>query len=197
LDPSGAQRVALSLSGEYFAAAAANKIYFYHYTGGSSFASPVGQSFATEDGSSFTDIAYDSSGSLLVAIAGPRVYGFGRASNVPVWTFDATAAAAGALDLPLKRLVVSDRAERILVAGPALNMTVPRAVVLNVTAEDRVTTLRAGGTPVPIPITIRNRGNADGVVNLTATQALSRGSSWPVRFQLEQVTVPVGGEKTV
>lgn len=87
--------------------------------------------------------------------------------------------------------------DRVIVATPTLNLTVPRAIVLNLTAaDDRVPPLRQGET-VTVPITVRNRGNAEGVVNLSATQVLSRGAPWTLRFAQETIQVPAGGERTV
>lgn len=101
-------------------------------------------------------------------------------------------------DVQVRSQALLDRAaSSVAVAGPALNFTIPRAIVLNVTtAEDRVPPLRAGGEQV-VPVTVRNRGNAEGVVNLSVQQAVSRGSSWNVRFQQDQVRIPGGGEMTL
>ncbi|HET6399169.1 MAG TPA: NEW3 domain-containing protein, partial [Candidatus Thermoplasmatota archaeon] len=306
--PGGAQRVALSLDGERFAAASGSKIHFFRFLGGTLISERVGTEF--DAGAPVADLAYDATGDLLVAIAGTRVYGFGETRTTPIWSFDASEGANGGLDGPLRKVVVSDGGERIVVAGktklmpyrtllsatatfvqaqrlevrpasnvqlsitvtnkgslpdnytfgtrfppgwngvspsmvhlnpeesavvnlsldvpagqapgfygvevdvrseaaqrlgrektivatPALNLTVPRSIVLNVTtADDRIPSLRQGGE-ITIPVTVRNRGNAEGVVNLSTTQVLSRGTPWPLRFDAEQVSVPAGGERTV
>ena len=66
-------------------------------------------------------------------------------------------------------------------AGPSFNFTVPRSVVLKLEAPDDRVLLRQGGEQT-IAFTLRNEGNAEGIVNLSARQELSRGSSWDVRF---------------
>lgn len=80
----------------------------------------------------------------------------------------------------------------VYVAGPAFNLTVPRSVILTVEAPDERLRLRQGEEQT-IPLTLRNQGNAEGLVNLSALQNLTRGASWDVRFQPEQVRVPAGG----
>lgn len=302
----GAQRVALSLDGERFAAASGTKIHFFRHLNNSLISERVGSEHETN--ATVADLAYDATGQLLVAISGNNVLGYGPTRTTPIWTFDATATANGALDGPLRKVVLSDLGERIVVAGrttlapyrttlsaagtflqaqgltvqpatttrlsltvrntgslsdnysfsahfqgglsglspdpvrldpeqtatvnltvdvppgqspgfygvqvdirsesalrlgrqvilasPSLNLTVPRSVVLNVTSEDRVPALRQGGEVV-VPVTIRNRGNAEGVVNLTTTQRLSRGTPWDVRFAQEQVNIPAGAEVTL
>lgn len=304
----GAQRVALSLDGERFAAASGTKIYFYRHLNTGNVAEQAGEPYDT--GSPVGDLAYDATGSLLVAVSGSRVYGFGPDDSAPAWSFDATTTSRGALDAPLRKVVVSDGGERIVVAGktkfmpyrttatatasfldvdraavkpgetarftftvtntgsiadnytflanfpvgwngagpdtvtlgpdktatlnltvdvpagqspgvysvsvqirsqylathgatnaavagPAHNFTIPRSVVLNVTTlEERIPQLRAGGEQT-VPVTIRNRGNAEGVVNLTVDQLLTRGSSWNVYFTTPQVRIPGGAERIV
>lgn len=304
----GVQRVALTLDAERFAAAAGNRVYFYRATHSNTIAEQFGEPY--DAGAALTDISYDATGKLLVATAGTRVFGFGPDSTKPIWSFDASDASHGALDGPLKRVIVSDGATRFVVAGatkimpyrnivsasgaftdaqglavapgttqrlslrvtntgsladnytfvsrfpvgwsgatpdsiallpdqsatvsvtvdvpagqapglygldvqvrsklltdsgastttladPALNFTLPRAVVLNVTtAEDRIPSLKPGGEQT-VPVTIRNRGNAEGLVNLTTSQQLTRGSPWPLHFAQDQVRIPAGGEVTV
>lgn len=306
--PGGAQRVALSLDGERFAAASGSKVFFFRFLGGTLISERVGTEF--DAGATVADLAYDATGDLLVAIAGNRVYGFGTTKSTPIWSFDATESGNGGLDGPLRKVLVSDGGERIVVAGrtklmpyratlaatasftqaqrmevtpasnvqlsvtltnkgslpdnytfgarfppgwngfspgpvrldpeesttvnftldvpagqapgfygvevdvrsetaqrlgrdrnvvasPALNLTVPRSIVLNLTtADDRVPPLRQGSS-VTVPVILRNRGNAEGLVNLSATQVLSRGAPWALRFDNEQVSVPAGGERTV
>lgn len=82
-------------------------------------------------------------------------------------------------------------------AGPSFNLTVPRSVVLKVEAPDDRVLLRQGGEQT-IAFTLRNEGNADGIVNLSAIQELTRGTSWDVRFQPgDQVIVPRSGTASV
>lgn len=303
----GCQRVAIAGDASLFAAACGNRVVFFRHLGGDLVAQDVG---SFDAGQPVADLAYDATGDLLVAIAGNRVYGFGKEKTTPLWSFDATESSNGGLDGPLRKVVVSDGGERVVVAGrtklmpyrslvaatatfkeaqrmevqpashvqisltvtnkgslpdnytfsarfppgwtgfspggvhldpeesatvnltldvpvaqapgfygvevdvrsetlqrlgrdkpivasPALNLTVPRFVVLNVTAaDDRVPPLRQGGE-VTVPITVRNRGNAEGLVNLSTTQLLSRGAPWTIHFDNEQVSVPAGGERTV
>ena len=83
-----------------------------------------------------------------------------------------------------------------IVARAMANLTVPRAVSLVVEAPDERFLLRQGEERT-VPVTIRNQGNAGGVVNLTATQELSRGGSWDLRFSQSQVTVEAGASASV
>jgi hypothetical protein len=302
------QAVAISGDGERFAAAAGTKVYLYQASHDSTIAAQVGDAFDT--GSTVSSVSYDATGKLLVAVAGPRVYGFGPGSSKPLWSFDATDPSHGGLDAPLQKVVVSDDAQRFVVAGetkvmpyrnlvtasgqfldqqdltvqpgltqhftlsvtntgslpdnytfvarfpvgwtgigpdpvslqpdqsvtvpvsvdvpsgqspgiygvdvqvrsqvqvdrgvgnpavadPALNFTIPRAIVLNVTTDqDQLPSLQPGGQET-VPVIVRNRGNAEGVVNMTASQQLSRGSPWPLQFDQPQVRIPAGGEVTV
>ena len=309
----GAQDVAISGDGSRFAAAAGNEIHFFRRLDTAGLAEPTGAPYNA--GARVADIAYDERGQILVAIAGNRVMAFGPNKNTPMWEFDATDNARGGLDGPLRRVAVSDDAQRILVAGktevmayssiisveasvtsatgatslqptqsatlllavrntgsladnytfsvvppvgwtassidgirlspnetqtvrfnvtapagqapgifgtqvrvrsqatddlaavrnqpttyiagPSFNLTIPRSVVLKVEAPDERVILRQGGEQT-VAVTLRNEGNADGIVNLSARQELTRGSSWDVRFQpSEQVTVPASGSATV
>jgi hypothetical protein len=306
--PGGAQAVAITLDGQHFAAASGSKIYVYRATNDNYIAQQVGDPY--DAGATVSDLSFDATGQLLVAVAGSNVIGFGPVSATPMWSFDATSSTHGALDAPLKRVIVSDGAERIvvagqtrvmayrstvaasaafldaqgltvqpsttqrfsfkvtntgsladnytfiahfpvgwngqgpdgvallpdqsatlnvsvdvppgtapgifgldvavrsqvlqdagsanpLVAGPALNFTVPRAVILNVTtSEDRIPSIHAGNSET-LPVTIRNLGNAEGLVNLSTTQVVSRGAPWPLHFDQPQVRVPAGNEVTV
>jgi len=82
-------------------------------------------------------------------------------------------------------------------AGPSFNFTVPRSVVLKLEAPDERVLLRQGGEQT-IALTLRNEGNAEGIVNLSARQELTRGSSWDVRFTpSDQVIVPASGTANV
>lgn len=310
----GASRVALSGDGERFAAASGSKVFFYRHLNdsriGESFGEPCSSTLSGcfDLGAPVTDLVYDEKGTLLVALAGNKVFGFGPTRSAPIWVFDATASDKGALDGPLRKVSVSDDGRRIVVAGKtkvmsyvtrtsvsaafeqqgqlpivpqnpltlplkvtntgslpdnytfvvrrpvgwngenpgdlallpdesgvvnltvdaplgtnpgifsvsvevrsklladhrkdnllttaSLNLTVPRAVNLLVTtAEERFTI--AAGEERTIPVTIRNQGNAEGLVNLSATQQLSGGSSWDVRFARDQVPISAGGEQTV
>jgi len=96
------------------------------------------------------------------------------------------------------QLLFDQGASKTSLAGPGVNFTIPRAVVLNVTtSDDRLPPLRVGGD-ITEPVTIRNLGNAEAVVNLSATQIVSRGAQWPVRFDTDHdIRIAAGGEVTV
>lgn len=309
----GAQDVAISLDGSRFAAAAGNEIHFFRRLDTAGLAEPTGTAYNA--GARVNDIAYDEKGQILLAVAGNRVLAFGPNKNSPIWEFDATTSAYGALDGPLRKVSVSDDSQRILVAGktkvmaytnvlgvtaslasgsgatvlqptqtatlrltvqntgslpdnytfsvvppvgwtstsadgvrldpnatgivtfnvtapagqapgiygtqvrvrsqayddinairnqptgyiagPSFNFTVPRSVVLKVEAPDDRVILRQGGEQT-VAVTLRNEGNADGIVNLSARQDLTHGSTWDVRFQPgEQITVPASGSASV
>lgn len=296
--------VAMSLDGARFAAVSGNKIHFFARNNTAVLAEPVGDAF--DAGAKVADITYDAKGSLLVAIAGDNVYGFGRSRNAPIWSFTATKPELGALDGPLRKVAVSDGAERVVVAGKtklmvygsvvnargvlaspsgattiapatefpltltvtntgslpdnytlvvnspvgwstsgvptlsldpeqsgqvnftvaapagqtpgsfgvevrirsqaqlaatgrsdvwvagaAYNLTVPRSVALVVEVEDEKIELRQGGD-FTLPLKIRNQGNAEGVVNLSATQETTRGASWDIRFSSPQLRIRAG-----
>lgn len=302
------QDVAFALDGSRFAAASGNTLHFYRRLDTSQLAEPLGSQTLP---STITSIAYDQEGQLLVALAGTMVYGFGPAKLTPIWSFDASQTAFGALDGPLREVVVSDDAQRIAVAGktktmaynsilgvtatlastnattsiaptqtlnltltvkntgsladnysfsvlapfgawqttsldsvrldpnetatlplsvtappggepgvygvqvrlrsalaeernpavgfvasPAFNITIPRSVVLKVEAPDDRLLLRQGGEQT-VSVTIRNEGNARGLVNMTARQELTRGATWDIRFVPEQIEVPAAGSATV
>lgn len=299
-----AQDAAFSLDGSRFAVAAGNRIHFFQRLDTAAVAEPIGEAYDT--GAAVASLAYDEKGQLLVAVSGSKVFGFGPNKNTPMWTFDATQAAYGALDGPLRKVGVSDDARRVIVAGatkttaysnhlgvnatltstngtstlaptqnlsltlavkntgsladnysfsivtpigwqtasaqglrlspeesgsvrfdvvapaggepgvygvqvrvrsalaeaqnpqtsyvagPAFNITIPRSVVLKVEAPDERLLLRQGAEQT-LSITLRNEGNALGVVNLSARQELTRGTSWDVRFVPEQLQVPAAG----
>lgn len=301
--------VALSLDAQVFAASAGGKIHFFKRNDTAVLAETVREPF--DAGARVTGIAYNRDGTLLVAIAGDNVYGFGRSANAPVWSFTATKPESGALDGPLRKVAVSDNAARIVVAGKtklmayatvvsakavltspsnttsvvpatefpltltvtntgslpdnytlvlnapvgwttssvgtlalnpeqsgqinftvrapvgqapgafgvearirsqtqfaatgssnlwaagaAFNMTVPRSVSLRIEATDERLLLRQGGDQ-SVPVTIRNEGNAEGLVNLSVSQATTRGASWDLRFNEPQVRIPAGEEAEV
>lgn len=298
----GVSDVAMSLDGERFAAASGTRIHFYRHIEGPLVAEQLPASH--DAGARVNDIAYDSSGSLLVAVAGDSVLGFGPAKTTPLWTFKATETARGALDLPLRKVAVSDSGERFVVAGrtklmaytnvvsatasfgnagpvsvvPAtplataftltntgslpdnytfvvkapvgwsatspsnlaldpdqsapvnltveappgtapgvypltvelrsratsgghlttafLNLSLPRAVALALDTQDEKVLLRQGGEET-VTFTVRNLGNAEGLVNLSATQAVSDGSSWGARFSQDQVRIAAGASADV
>lgn len=83
-----------------------------------------------------------------------------------------------------------------IIASPSFNISIPRSVVLKVEAPDDRLLLRQGGEQT-VSVTLRNEGNARGVVNLSARQELTRGASWDIRFNPEQVEVPAAGSAQV
>ena len=92
---------------------------------------------------------------------------------------------------------VRSRAANGIAATAGINVSLPRAVVLQVvTAEDKLL-LRPPTREDVMPVTVRNTGNAEGLVNMSALQSVSQGPSWEVRFVPEQVRIPPGGEQTV
>lgn len=116
--------------------------------------------------------------------------------------FNLTAPAGQAPGLYAVEVKVRSAAQTVLtgrndiyLATPAFNITVPRSVVLSISAPDERLQLRQGGEE-SVPITLRNQGNAEGVVNMSVRQDLTRGASWDIRFQPEQVRVPPGGQAT-
>ncbi|HUR67947.1 MAG TPA: hypothetical protein VM370_01780 [Candidatus Thermoplasmatota archaeon] len=308
-----AQDVAMSLDGSRFAAAAGNKVYFFRALDTSAIAEPIGDAY--DAGARVSSLAYDDKGTFLVATAGNNVFAFGPNKNTPLWSFDATQTAFGALDGPLRKVVVSDDAQRVIVAGrtkmmaygnvlgvtaslasptgsasiaptqtvavaltvkntgslsdnysfivdapvlwsattiPDLRLdpeeskelrfnvtapageapgvksvavrvrsqvaedlaarrnvapkgsdpvsftfTIPRSVVLNVSAPDDRLLLRQGGEQTVV-VTLRNEGNAEGVVNLSTRQELTRGASWSIAFEGgDQVRVPASSSVNV
>jgi uncharacterized membrane protein len=303
-----AQEAAFALDGSRFAAASGTKIHFFQRLDTAAVAEPVGEAY--DAGATVSSIAYDAKGELLVAVAGSKVFGFGPGKNTPIWSFDATQAAYGAVDAPLREVAVSDDAQRVIVAGktktmaysnvlgvaatlvstnatttlaptqtlslsltvkntgsltdnysfsvvtpigwptatapsarldpdetrtvrfdvtapaggepgvygvqvrvrsalseernpqvgyiasPSFNISIPRSVVLKVEAPDDRLLLRQGGEQT-VAVTLRNEGNARGVVNLSARQELTRGASWDIRFTPEQVEVPAAGSAQI
>lgn len=65
---------------------------------------------------------------------------------------------------------------------PTLNLTLARSVVLTVGGSDEKRLLKQGAEDT-VKISVTNSGNALGIVNLTATQTLTRGSQWPLDFK--------------
>ena len=298
----GVNDVAMSLDGERFAAASGNRILFYRHIEGPLVAEQLPRPY--EAGARVNDLGYDATGSLLVALAGENVLGFAAHRHEPIWTLKATDPARGNLDLPLRKLTVSDTGERIVVAGrtklmaytnvvtatatfgtnaplpivpakpypvgftltntgslpdnytfivkapvswtatspdnvaldpdgsavvnlsveaPAgtapgvypltvearsraagnaqvatahLNLSLPRAIALALETVEEKVMLRQGGEET-VSFTVRNLGNAEGVVNMTATQAVTGGVSWTARFSREQLRIPAGGSEQV
>lgn len=311
---SDAHDATISGDGSYFAAAAGNALYFYHRLDTASGVEPIRE--VLDLGTRVASIDMDEKGHLLVAVAGNTVFGFDPRTGNELWRFDATQASAGTLDVPLRKVSVSDDAQRILVAGKtrtmayssvlgatatlstasgqatiaptqtstltltaknigslvdnlsfqvktpvgwpsasandvrlkpdetgtvqinvtapigqapgvyavlvnaqseqlrdlnlrrnsaapsivattAFNFTIQRSVVLKVEAPDARLLLRQGGEQT-VPVVLKNEGNAEGVVNLSVRQELTRGASWDVRFEGgDQVRVPASGSKTV
>lgn len=303
----GATSVTISGDGTRFAAASGETIHFYRHINDSRVAEEIGQGYNA--GAPVSDLAYDRTGRLLVAIAGNKVFGFAANQTSPIWSFDATSPATGALDGPLTKVAVNDGGERFVVAGrtkimpyatsaaatlapvtsgtiearpgstvrvdyritntgsledefqfratvpvgwpsasaPAhvallpdasavvsLNVTVPEghqpgtfrvtldahaASLRNASRESRVAsadvdlrvpravalTIEPGeerfeipkGNAFTLPVTIRNTGNAGGLVNLSADQSLSRGSPWSLVYERDQVEIGAGNEVTV
>lgn len=91
---------------------------------------------------------------------------------------------------------VRSRALNGVAATATLNVTLPRSVGLSLEGADERITLRQGGDRT-VPLTIRNVGNAEGVVNLSVLQSVSGGAAWTARFNREQITVPAGGSADV
>lgn len=320
--PEAASDLAMSLDGERFAASSGNRVYFYRHVPGQFLAEASGSHDA---GTRVGALAYDATGSLLVALTNNTVLGFAPTKASPIWSLKATDAGKGALDAPLRKVTLSDSGERLLVAGrtkmmaytssvaaaggftnntseimpavpvslqlkfrnngsvhdnytliltpppgwkaqgeptsvglapdeeatvnltveapagtglgqyslgvdvrsrflaeagrkgdaascpPSLKsgpyvlcmthtLTIPRSVSLIVEASgkrgDKLELVK--GTQETIPVTIKNVGNAGGLVNLSATQSLSRGGApWSIRFANDQVTIPAGGDAII
>lgn len=168
----GVQAVALSRDGERFAAASGRQVHFYRHTGTTAVAEAIG-SYATA--SHVADVAYDATGRLLVAAAGERVYGFTPGRTEPLWSFDATSGSAG-LDAPLRKVAVSEGAERIVVAGRTKIMPYLTATAASLALVGDATRTAIPGTVVTVPFRVQNTGSledefrfrAEGPVGWTA-----------------------------
>lgn len=118
------------------------------------------------------------------------------ASAVLNLTVEAPAGTAPGL-YPLQ-VEVRSRVTGGVVANAFINLSLPRSVVLTVeTTEDTILLDPASGRERTVPVTIRNNGNAEGVVNVSVEQSVSRGASWPIRLDEQQVRIPAGGEADV
>lgn len=73
-----------------------------------------------------------------------------------------------------------------------LNVTLARVHNLRIEAGERQISLDQG-QEAAFAFTLKNLGNAEALVNLSVTQAPSRGSSWRARFDPDQISVPAGG----
>jgi uncharacterized membrane protein len=83
------------------------------------------------------------------------------------------------------------------VACPSINLTLARTIALSVGGPDEKRLLKQGAED-DIPLAITNNGNAEGIVNLSVTQTLTRGSSWPQSFRPgNQIHVPAGATVNV
>ncbi|HEX2022626.1 MAG TPA: hypothetical protein VHH36_07925, partial [Candidatus Thermoplasmatota archaeon] len=82
------------------------------------------------------------------------------------------------------------------VATARQQVQVPRSVTLAVTAsEERFELLQ--GNDKTLAFTVRNTGNAPGLVNFSVTQAPTRGEDWTVQITPEQARIEPGAETTV
>lgn len=118
------------------------------------------------------------------------------ASSVLNLTVEAPAGTAPGL-YPLQ-VEVRSRATGGVIANAFINLSLPRSIVLQVeTAEETVLLDPASGRERTVPVTIRNNGNAEGLVNVSVRQDVTRGPSWPIRLSEQQVRVPAGGEADV
>jgi hypothetical protein len=84
------------------------------------------------------------------------------------------------------------RVQNAIVATGAINLTVPRAVSLAVELQDERVEMSAGDER-SFPLLVRNLGNAEGIVNLSATQSVTAGPSWSIRFDPAQVRIGANG----
>jgi hypothetical protein len=154
----GVSDVAMSLDGERFAAATGNRIIFYRHL-----ADPMLVVEQLPDvydaGARVNDLAYTGTGSLLVAVAGENVLGFGPAKSAPIWSFKATEAGRGALDLPLRKVALSETGERIVVAGRTKFMAYSNLVAATASFGGAGPVAVAPARPLATAFTVTNAGS--------------------------------------
>lgn len=163
----GAQSVAISRDGEWFAAASGDTIHFYRHINTSLTAEEIGSGFKTE--AHVSDLSYDAKGRILVAVAGNKVYGFTQNRTEPIWSFDATQAANGALDGPLREVSVSETGERIVVAGRTKVMAYRVAPAASIAIEGSPSIVARPAQTVRVDLRVTNTGSMPDEFTFRAT----------------------------
>lgn len=170
--------VALSRDGEYFASAAGAKISFFRALHNSAIAEFVGDYTAS---ATVTDLAYDATGRMLVAVSGNNVLGFTPGHTNPAWTFDA---ASRGLDAPLRKVRVSDgwydnarhaqyEGSRIVVAGKTKVMAFDALTGATATASAPGGLNIVPGVAVPFTVRVTNTGSRADNYSFVVTPPLS------------------------
>lgn len=192
-----AQEVAISVDGSRFAAAAGNKIYFFRRLDTGAVAEPVGQPY--DAGARVASLAYDDRGSLLVAVAGENVIGFGANSNEALWSFNPVT--LGTLDGPLRKVAVSDDAQRIVIAGKTKTMSYNSAIGVFATLASAGEATIAPTQTLPLTLRVRNNGSLSDNYSFIITTPVGWPSASAENLRLDpnreanvtlNVTAPAG-----
>ena len=179
----GVSDVAMSLDGERFAAASGSRIHFYRHLEGPLVAEQLPQSH--DAGARVNDLAYDSTGSLLVAVAGESVLGFGPVKSTPLWSFKATEAARGALDLPLRKVAMSESGERFVVAGRTKLMAYTNVVSAAATFGNAGPVSVVPATPLHTAFTVTNTGSLPDNYTFVVKAPVSWSATSPANLALD------------
>lgn len=173
---SGASAVAISRDGERFAAAFGDTVHFYRHINDSRVAEEIGQGYST--GSPVTDLSYDGKGRLLVAISGTRVFGFAPNVTEPIWSFDATQAQFGGLDGPLKKVEVSEGAERVVVAGKTRVMPYATRVAATLVSTSDTTMTATPGSTTRLALRATNTGSLEDELYFVVSRPHTGPQPW-------------------
>lgn len=174
---SGATAVAISDDGERFAAAFGESIHFYRRVHDTRIAEEIGQGYRT--GATVSDISYDRTGRLLVATAGNRVFGFAPDVVDPIWSFDATQPAFGALDGPLTKVEVSQGADRLLVAGRTKLMPYQTRALATLAHDGPTNVTTLPGTSNRLTFTLQNTGSVEDEFSFRVTRPVGWTGATP------------------
>lgn len=180
--PSAPAAIALSGDGERFAAAAGNKVYFYRHLNNSYVAEDVGQAY--DVGAAVSSLAYDETGSLLVATAGNRVFAFGASEREPFWNFDATQSVNGGLDGPLRGAAVSDDGSRVMIAGKTKLMPYRTFAAAEIAPVGPATVPLQPGASTTVSFNVANVGSLPDNYTFVVTRPVGWGGSTPEAFGL-------------
>lgn len=164
----GASAVAISGDGERFAAAFGETIHFYRHINDSRIAEEIGQGYAT--GAPVADLAFDRSGRLLVAVSGNKVFGFAANQTSPIWSFDATQASNGGLDGPLRKVELSEGADRLVVAGKTKIMPYQTRAAATLASTGNTTITGIPGTSIRETLRVTNTGSIEDEFSFRVTR---------------------------